>query len=126
MPGEHLPGALELEHLLGRDVERPVDQGHLDEVAGPVRSRSSSAASRPMTACMPPIGSHGPRGTSGMSSYPVTHARPEVCSIVMANPARSRHGPSSPNAGIRTIIRPGPPAVQLVPGQAEAVGDAAA
>ena len=55
-------------------------------------------------ACMPPMGSHGPRGTSGSpEAKPVTQAIPDICSTVCANPSRPRHGPSSPNAGIRII-----------------------
>ena len=34
----------------------------------PVRSRISSATSAPTTACMPPLGSHGPRWMRGWSS----------------------------------------------------------
>ena len=37
----------------------------------------------------------------GPPSYPVTHAIPVICSIVCAKPGRSRHGPVSPNAGMR-------------------------
>ena len=63
----------------------------------PVRSRRSSATSAANAACTPPLGSHGPRWMRGWSSgRPVIHASPTACSIVCANPGRSRHGPSSP------------------------------
>ncbi len=74
----------------------------------PVASRTSSAASEAKAACRPAIGSHTPRGISGgPSASPVSQAMPLACSIVWANPTRSRHGPSSPNAGIRTIVTRG-------------------
>ena len=41
------------------------------------------------------------------STCPVSHASPVTCSMVCANPGRSRHGPSRPNAGIRTITARG-------------------
>jgi len=43
----------------------------------------------------------------GPSASPVTQARPAICSIVGANPTRSRHGPSSPKAGIRATTSRG-------------------
>ena len=53
--------------------------------------------------CMPAMGSHGPRMMrGGPPSGPVTHAIPAIISIVWAKPTRSRHGPLSPNAGMRT------------------------
>ena len=51
--------------------------------------------------CMPALGSQGPRGMRGGSSaWPVIDAI-VICSIVCANPTRSRHGPVRPNAGMR-------------------------
>jgi hypothetical protein len=32
---------------------------------------------------------------------------PDTCSMVMAKPVRSRHGPVRPNAGMRTMISAG-------------------
>ena len=58
--------------------------------------------------CVPTIGSTTPPGMiGGPSSYPVSHAMPVICSIVWANPPRSRHGPSRPNAGSRSITTDG-------------------
>ena len=37
----------------------------------------------------------------------MTQARPDISSIVWAKPTRSRHGPSSPYAGIRAITAAG-------------------
>src|ERR1700761_6890963 len=68
----------------------------------PVRSAKFSAASTANAACTPASGSQAPRGvTGGPSGSPVTQARPAICSMVGANPTRSRQGPSKPNAGIR-------------------------
>ena len=46
-------------------------------------------------------------GTGGPSGNPVTQASPAICSMVGAKPTRSRHGPSSPNAGIRAMTSRG-------------------
>ena len=67
-------------------------------------------------ACMPAVGSHGPRWMRGWShGWPVTHARPVTCSIVWAKPTLSRHGPESPNAGMRTRMQRGLTAVDRAP-----------
>ncbi len=74
----------------------------------PVRSRCSSAATSASAVCVPTIGSTTPPGMiGGPSSYPVCQAIPVICSIVWANPPRSRHGPSRPNAGSRSITTDG-------------------
>ena len=66
----------------------------------PVRSAKFSAASTANAACTPASGSQAPRGvTGGASGSPVTQARPAICSMVGANPTRSRHGPSQPERG---------------------------
>jgi len=58
--------------------------------------------------CMPEIGSQGPRWMRGRSSgWPVHQASPVICSIVCAKPTLSRHGPSSPKAGMRVKIASG-------------------
>ena len=58
-----------------------------------------------MTACMPAKGSHAPRtNTGGPSANPVNHDMPVRHSMVWAKPVRSLQGPSSPKAGIRTMI----------------------
>ena len=59
-------------------------------------------------ACSPAPGSHGPnRAPGACSGNPHSHAIPDTCSIVIANPVRSRHGPERPKAGIRTMIAAG-------------------
>ena len=73
-----------------------------------VRSRTASAAIAANAACNPATGSQTPRGMiGGPSRCPVIQAIPAACSMVCAKPTRSRHGPSSPNAGIRTMIARG-------------------
>ena len=77
-------------------------------IPAPSRSRITNAAMAANAACRPAIGSHTPRGiTGGPSECPVIHAIPVACSIVCAKPTRSRHGPSRPNAGIRTMTADG-------------------
>ncbi len=74
----------------------------------PVRSRSRRARMVANTAWAAASGSHAPRcSTGGPSAQPVTHAMPVIDSIVCAKPVRSRHGPSSPYAGMRVITRRG-------------------
>ena len=71
---------------------------------GPRRSRSIRASMRAMTACIPARGSQAPRTkTGGPSANPVNQDMPVRHSMVWAKPVRSRHGPSRPNAGIRTM-----------------------
>ena len=61
-----------------------------------------------ITACIPARGSQAPRTrTGGPSGNPVSQAMPVRHSMVWANPVRSRHGPLSPKAGMRTMIRSG-------------------
>ena len=56
-------------------------------------------------ACMPARGSQAPlTRTGGPSANPVNQDIPVRHSIVWANPVRSRHGPSRPKAGIRTMM----------------------
>ena len=93
-----------LDERLGRDADGGVEHRHLDEASRRRCGRAARArpARRRRRAC-PPLGSHGPRWMRGWSSaWPVIHASPAACSIVCANPGRSRHGPSSPKAGMRT------------------------
>ena len=45
--------------------------------------------------------------TGGSLACPVIQAMPEACSIVIAKPVRSRHGPDRPKAGIRHITARG-------------------
>ena len=94
--------------------------GHSTRRPSPVRRRRSRATNSPIRACSPAPGSHGPNSAPGScSGKPVSHAMPDTCSIVMANPVRSRHGPVSPNAGIRTMIEPRVDVADLVPRQPE-------
>ena len=61
-----------------------------------------------ITACIPAMGSHAPRtSVGGPSGNPVRHAMPLTDSIVWANPVRSRQGPPSPKAGMRTMMSSG-------------------
>ena len=60
---------------------------------------------RAMTACIPAKGSQAPRtNTGGPSANPVNQDMPVRHSMVWAKPVRSRHGPSRPKAGIRTMM----------------------
>ena len=53
----------------------------------PVASRSASPTMSANAACMPALGSLGPRWMRGWSSrWPVIHARPVTCSMVCAKP----------------------------------------
>ena len=71
----------------------------------PVRSRISQCGDRRERRMQARQGIAGPRGIrGGPSAGPVIQAMPLACSMVCAKPTRSRHGPSSPNAGIRTIV----------------------
>ena len=90
----------------------------------PRRSRRAARAPTraPMTAWTPPFGSLGPRWIRGWSSRsPVSHASPDACSMFCANPGRSRHGPSRPNAGSRTRIVTRVRGVDRVPAETELV-----
>ena len=74
----------------------------------PVRSRCSRVSISPKMAWSPALGSPMQYGSNGRrSGCPVSHVSPEASSITKAKAASSRHGPSRPNPGIRSIMRSG-------------------
>ena len=87
-----------LDDLLGGDVEGALDERRLDEQALPVASPCRPAPPGWRTRrAWPRSGRTVPAGSiGGPSGKPVTHARPDMASMVWAKPTRSRHGPSSP------------------------------
>ena len=88
----------------------------------PSSSRHERATRAAKAACSPPSGSPAPRTrTGGPSGCPVSQAMPVSDSMVWAKPGRSRHGPSRPKAGMRTMQRAGVHPVQVVPAQPELV-----
>ena len=90
-----LPYARPLDDQLGRDVQRGLEHRSTRPSSRRRCDRAPRApTSAPTTACMPPLGSHGPRWMRGWSStWPVSHASPVTCSIVCAKP-----GPVAPRA----------------------------
>ena len=114
---------LEFHCLHGGHVEHGLDHRHLDELAaaGAVgelecrhqRERRVRARERIAGAA------RGDRRPVGQARSP--RPDPAICSIVGANPTRSRHGPVSPNAGIRTITSRGLSSSSDVGAEAELV-----
>ena len=74
----------------------------------PVRRRCSSASSSALRRVDAGVRVADAVGSTGFwSGWPVSQVSPEASSITKANAGLSRHGPSSPKPGMRTMIASG-------------------